>query len=127
LGDVHAWIRNDEPGRGGRGGEAKQHAFGGDAVWLDRKTSLKFDAVFIEQQRVFERAAGEEAFGESRQEDHIEAKPARLFDGADENTAVTALGRLSAQKTEAFGKDIRDFVERSGSNLAHGLEFAQNA
>ncbi len=89
------------------------------------ETGGEFDAMFVEQKRIFECAAREKSFGESRQKDDIEAASARFFDGADEDAAVAALGRVGAEEAQAFGEDVVDFVQRSGADFAHGLQLAR--
>ena len=112
---------------GGRGSGTKQHALAGDTAILRIQTGREFDAVFVQQERVLESAAGKQSFGESGQEDDIEAASARFFDRADEDAAVTAPGRFGAEKAQAFREDVVDFVERSGADVAHGFQLAENA
>ncbi len=87
----------------------------------------EFDALFVEQKRIFEGAAGEKSFRESGQKDDVETTPARFLNGADEDAAAAALGWFGAEKAQAFGKNVINFVERSGANFAHGFQFTENA
>ena len=82
--------------------------------------------MFIQQERIFERAAREKAFGEAGKKDDFEAASTGFFDGADEDAAVAALGRLGAQEAQALGKHVVDFVERDRADFAHGIELAQD-
>ena len=97
------------------------------ALVLCVQTGGEFDALFVQQERIFERAAREKSFGESGQKDDIETAAARFFDGADEDPAVAALGRFGAEESQAFGEHVIHFVERSGAHLAHRFQLAQNA
>ncbi len=111
----------------GSGGGAKQEAFGCDSLGLRDKAGIESLAVFVQQERIFESPARKETFSETRQEDDVEGAAARLFDGADEDQAVAAHGRLRAKRTQLFRENVVDFVERSGANVAHGFELAQKA
>ncbi len=127
LRNVHARIRDDQALGRDSGGGAEQHAFTGNALVLCSKAGREFDALFVQQKRIFEGAAREKSFREPGQEDDIETASARFLDGADEDAAVAALGRFGAQKAQAFGENVVDFVERSRANLAHGFQLTENA
>ena len=82
--------------------------------------------MFIEEQRIFERTAREQALRETRKEDDIERSPSRFIDGADENVAETSARRIGAQRSHFFRQDVVDFVETRGAYFGHWLELAQD-
>ena len=89
-------------------------------------TGLKFDAMFVQQERVFQGATREQALGQAGEEDRIEGAAAGFIDGSDEDMAVAAPRRIGAERAHFFRKHIVDFFKRGWAHFAHRFQFAQD-
>ena len=82
MGNVYARVGEDKLARGHGHGASEQHALADYPVILEEEWRLPVD---VEQQRVFEHLAREQAFGQSGEEDDVEAAAAGFVDGSDED------------------------------------------
>ena len=110
----------------GRYTAAQLNSLAGNTIALHFEASSQLRAMRIEQKRVFQGSPRKKAFGQARQENNLKAASSRFFNRSYEDGAETALRRFVAQNPKFFGEDIVDFIERSGTDLAHGLQLAQD-
>ena len=71
----------------------------------------------IEQQRILVRPLRKQPLGEAGHEHDAERAATRLMRAADEDAAVSAIGRLDREQPQALSQHVAHLTERDGTHV----------